>query len=148
MQRANQLRTLLPDIDPTIAVVQAIHAEEQLHTHSIRRKMSDDSKISLSAVLLVFAIVIASTGLTESPREATAIMERVAVRAEAAQRIAPETRETVLKLLATRHYDCDRVKCDEQLQVRNRLARERIRQAIFNASFASDAAEHDANSSR
>jgi hypothetical protein len=54
----------------------------------------------------------------------------------------------MLKLLETRHYDCDQVKCDEKLQVRNRLARERIRQAIFGSSFASDASGHHANGSR
>jgi hypothetical protein len=148
MSTSRQFRTILPDIDPTIAVAQAVRADEQLRGHYHRKGKRGDPKISFTAALLFVAFVIASTALNESPHEATARMERVAAKAEAVQRIAPETRVAMLKLLATRHYDCDQVKCDEQLQVRNRLARQRISKAIFGASFASDATGHDGTGAR
>jgi hypothetical protein len=86
---------------------------------------------------------MASTGLSESPLQATAIMERLAAKAEAAQRVAPETQDALFELLATPHYNCDRVKCDEQLTARNHLARERIRRVIFGESVTAGVAEHD-----
>jgi hypothetical protein len=47
-------------------------------------------------------------------------MERLAAKAETAERIVPETKDALLELLATPHYNCDPVKSDEQLAARNR----------------------------
>jgi hypothetical protein len=141
MPISKRLRIVRPDIDPTITVVEA-RAENPSREQNIRPKMIGNWKISLSIALLAIAIAIASAGRTESAHEATAIMESFAAKAGTAQQIAPETRDTVLRLLATPDYDCDRVKCDEQLQARNRLARERVMQAISGRSLAAGATEH------
>jgi hypothetical protein len=130
---------LMPDIDPTIAVAQALHKEGELRASYFRKP--GHMSFSFSVGLLFLAIVVAWIGLSESPREATAIMERFALRAEAAQRIAPETRDVVAKFLVLRRYDCGQVKCDEQLQARNRLAREKLTQALFGTSVAVSATE-------
>jgi hypothetical protein len=143
MPRTGHLRLVLADIDPTIAVAQNARAEKQLHAQSTRRSLPIEWKVSLSVVLFSLALVFISTGLNESPHHATAIMERLAAKAEAAQQIAPETQDAVFELLATPHYNCDRTKCDEQLKGRNRLARERLRSAVFGASLAAGATEYD-----
>ena len=85
MPISGRLQPVLPDIDPTIAVAQSFRAEEQLRAHIVRQKVWGDSKVSLSAILLLFVIVIATKGLTEFSHEANAIMERLAARAEVAQ---------------------------------------------------------------
>jgi hypothetical protein len=142
MPRTGHLRVVLPDIDPTIAVAQSASATKQLHAQNTPSPPIE-WKVSLSVVLFSLAVVIISTGLSESSHQATAIMERLAAQAEAAQQIAPETQDVVFELLAMPHYNCDRIKCDERLTVRNRLARERLRNAIFGSSLAAGATEND-----
>jgi hypothetical protein len=144
MPKSAHLRLILTDVDPTMSVAQTVRAEERVHAQTLR-KLPIEWKVSLSAALFASAIVLTSTGLNESPHQATAIMERLAAKAEAARQITPETQDAVFELLATPHYNCERIKCDEQLTVRNRLARERLRNAIFGASIAAGATEHDIN---
>ena len=126
----------MPDIDPTIAVAQALHKEDELRASVTYFRKSERTSFSFSVGLLLFGIVVAWIGLSESPREATTILERFALRAEAAQRIAPETRDVVAKFLVLPRNDCGQVKCDKQLQVRNRLAREKLTRVIFGTSIA------------
>jgi hypothetical protein len=126
----------MPDIDPSIALAQALHKEGELRASVTYFRKSEHTSFSFSVGLLLFGIVVGWIGLSESPREATAIMERFASRAETAQRIAPETRDVVAKFLVLRRNDCGQVKCDEQLQVRNRLAREKLTRVIFGTSIA------------
>ena len=147
MPKSAHLRVVLTDVDPTMSVAQTVRAEERVHAQPVR-KLPIEWKVWLSAALFASAIVLTSTGLSESPHQATAIMERLAAKAEVAQRIAPETQDAVFELLATPHYNCDRSKCDERLTARNRLARERLRSAIFGASLAAGATDHDANASQ
>jgi hypothetical protein len=144
MPKSAHLRLILTDVDPTMSVAQTVRAEERVHAQTLR-KLPIEWKVSLSAALFASAIVLTSTGLNESPHQATAIMERLAAKAEAARQITPETQDAVFELLATPHYNCERIKCDEQLTARNRLARERLRNAIFGASIAAGATEHDIN---
>jgi len=147
MSRLSHLRIVPPDVDPTIAVAQPIHDVQ-------KSPMEDEDlnlrgwKLSFSAAVLFIVVVLTWSALNQSPREATAIMERLAAQVETAQRIAPETRDMILQLLSTRRYDCEEVKCDPGLQVRNRLARERISKAILASSLAVDATEPDASAVR
>jgi hypothetical protein len=147
MSRLSHLRIVQPEIEPAIAVAQPIHDDRKSRTEDVDKNLGN-WKLSLSAALLFVVVVFALSALNQSPREATAIMERLAAQVETAQRIAPETRDTVLNLLSTRRYDCEEVKCDPRLQVRNRLARERISKAILAASLAADATEEDVTGSR
>ena len=147
MSRLSHLRIVRPGVDPTIVVAQPIHDVQ-------KSPMEDEDlnlrgwKLSFSVAVLFIVVVLASSALNQSPREATATMERLAAQVEMAQRMAPETRDTILKLLSTRRYDCEEVKCDPGLQARNRLARERISKAILASSLAVDATEPDASAVR
>jgi hypothetical protein len=132
MPTPHQLRTLLPDIDPSIAIAQSIRQEPDTWARAYERV----PKISLGMALLLVATAIASVFLSDSPRQVTATMERFAARLEAAQRIPPETRDAAGKLLALRRYDCEEIKCDEQLRLRSWLVRERLKEAIFGKSVA------------
>jgi hypothetical protein len=147
MPKSARLRLILTDVDPTMSVAQTVHAEERVPAQTLRRKLPIGWKVWLSAAVFASAIVLTSAGLSESPHQATAIMERLAAKAEAAREIAPETQDAVFELLATPHYNCDRIKCDERLTVRNRLARERIRRVVFGDADTAAAAEQ-ATSSR
>jgi hypothetical protein len=142
MPKSAHLRLILTDVDPTMSVAQTVRAEERVRAQALPRKPPIGWKVGLSVALFASAVVLTTTGLRESPHQATAIMERLAGQAEVAQRIAPETQDAVFELLATPHYNCERIKCDERLTVRNRLAREKLRNAIFGSSPAAGAPEH------
>jgi hypothetical protein len=144
MSRLSHLQIVRPETDQTIAVAQSIHDNQKSRMEDGDKNLRN-WKLSFSAAVLFSVVVLASLALNQSPREATAIMERLAAKVEMAQRIPPETRDTILKLLSTRRYDCEEVKCDPGLQARNRLARERISKAILAASFAADPAEQNAS---
>jgi hypothetical protein len=124
----------LSDIDPVIAVARASRDEARPFLMERRLVAAGKSPIAVGA-LFILAMVFGLIGSTNSSEEATAVLERLASKVESPQRISPETRNVLAKLLAERDYDCDRLKCSARLHERNRVARARVENAIDSGSI-------------
>jgi hypothetical protein len=81
MSKSSHLRIVWSDADPTIAIAQPVEADPHSREHEVGTK-TRNPKLSLLAVVLLGVIVLASTGLNQSPHEATAIMEHLVVQVE------------------------------------------------------------------
>jgi hypothetical protein len=121
--------TVLPDIDPFIALAQS--PPNKMRTASMHgRLIAGKYSLICVSIALISLLAAALLSASKSSEEATALLERLSRRAESAQQISPETRNVLVQLLTKSHYDCARVKCAPQLEQRNRLARAKLERAI------------------
>jgi hypothetical protein len=117
-----------PDIDPVIAVVKG--SRDGAPTVLTSGGLVSGSKSLICLGLFICTVGFALFSASKSPEEHIATLERLAARAESAQRLSPETRKAVTDLLAQSHYDCDRLKCGPRLQERSLRARAKLTNAI------------------
>ncbi len=69
----------------------------------------------------------------------TVQMERLAKRLEHARKIAPETKLEIERMTLRRWSDCAQAGCRKTLELRNRVARERLQTLIADTSVSADA---------
>ena len=82
--------------------------------------------IAVSAAAALFWIV----GGTVRPLEATVQMERLTAKVEQTKFIHPDTAQAITRFVDQNGYDCDKVVCSTQLQVRNRAVRNRLKSLL------------------
>ena len=88
-------------------------------------------KIVLAGVSILLVASVVGVGIENRRRveEATARMERFAVKLEHTMSLAPETIAIVSDLI--HRYDCEQLSCGAVLEKRNHAARIRLQRAVF-----------------
>jgi hypothetical protein len=96
--------------------------------------MRETIGVAIAAVVGVAALAaptvagIAGVAVNNEQRvlEATVRMERLAKGLEHADKIAPETKLEITRLILHPWYDCNQMACRKTLEMRNRAAREHL----------------------
>jgi hypothetical protein len=88
------------------------------------------SKLGMLAVIVSVAALAWAGHGSARPREATALMEQFAGKAEHARKIHPDTANVIARLVSQPSYDCNRVVCGEPLRARNRVVRARLKMLV------------------
>jgi|SRR5215475_2483099 len=88
-------------------------------------------KIVLAGVAILLAASVVGVGVEDRRRveEATALMERFAIKLERTKRVAPETTAVVSDLI--HRYNCEQLSCGAVLEKRNHAARIHLQKAVF-----------------
>jgi phytoene/squalene synthetase len=88
-------------------------------------------KIVLAGVAILLVASVVGVGVEDRRRveEATARIERFAVKLERTKSVAPETIAVVSDLI--RRYNCEQLSCGAVLEKRNHAARIHLQRAVF-----------------
>ena len=70
--------------------------------------------------------------------ESTVRLERLATELEHANKIPPETKLEIAKLIHQPWYDCERASCRSDVEIRNRAARNRLGAILAGTNFPVD----------